>query len=143
VPVSKANINWTACSYTPVSASIINLTRISNGSFNYGGKLIKFSGDTDQYPTIIATPLQDPSASFTSADVGTFFGIVPNTVGVLAATLNDARSASGGAVVFSMANAVFENSSFTAAHAQFASITATWQAYSSDGVTPPLSFTRI
>lgn len=59
------------------------------------------------------------------------------------ATLNDAKGLTGGAVVFALANAVFENAEASGHHAQFATVAGTWQAYSSDGVTNPLSFTRV
>lgn len=140
---TKAQINWTAVSFTPTSASAIPITRVAAGMFGQGGHLIKFKGDTDQYPTIIACPDQEPHASFTTADIGTMMGIAPGTTGALAATLNDAKAQSGGSVVFALANAVFENADSSAQHAQFATVTGTWQGFSSDGSTDPLSFTRV
>ena len=140
--ISRANINWTAVAFTPASASAIPITRVTAGMFGQGGQLIKFKGDTDQYPTIIAAPTVEPNASFTTADVGTMMGFAPGTGGSLAATLNDAKAAVGGAVNFTLSNAVFETASATAQHAHFATVTGTWQAFSSDGVTNPLAFTR-
>ena len=140
---SRANINWTGVSFTPTSASAVAITRVTSGMFGQGGRLIKFKGDTDRYPTIIACPDQEPHASFTTADIGTMMGFAPGTAGVLAATLNDATLQTGGAVVFALANAVFENCDSTGQHAQFATCTATFQAYSSDGSTAPLSFSRV
>lgn len=134
---SRVQANW-----TNVQHGSTPLTRITTGSFGQGGQLLKFKGDTDQYPTVIANLDNEPHASFSSADVGTFMGIAPGTTGTLAATLNDARQVVGGAVVFAMINAVFENADTSAAHAQWGNVTGTWQAYSSDGVTNPLSFTR-
>lgn len=135
---TKAQINWTA-----VSHGSTNLTRVTNAMFGQGGSLIKFKGDTDQYPTIIANVHNEPHASITTADVGTLMGIPPGTTATLNATLNDAKAATGGAVVFALANAVFENADTQAQHAQFATVTGTWQAFSSDGSTNPLSFTRV
>jgi hypothetical protein len=140
--ISRAQINWTGVSFTPTGGSATSITRVTAGMFGLGGHLIKFKGDTDQYPTIIASPTQEPHASFTTADVGTMMGFSPGTGGSLTATLNDAKAVAGGAVVFALANAVFENASAMGQHAQFATVTGTWQAYSSDGVTNPLSFTR-
>jgi hypothetical protein len=139
---SRAQINWTGVSFTPTSASAVAITRVTAGMFGLGGQLIKFKGDTDQFPTIIASPTQEPHASFTTADVGTVMGFGPGTAGTLAATLNDAKLQTGGAVVFALNNAVFENATANGQHAQFANVTATWQAFSSDGSTNPLSFTR-
>lgn len=135
---TKAQINWTSVTWAST-----NITRVTTGGFRQGGRLIKFKGSTDIFPTIIAAPDIEPSASFTTADVGTVMGFTPGNTGTLSATLNDAMGASGGAVVFALINAVFETADTTAQHAQFASVTGTWQAFSSDGVTNPLSFTRV
>ena len=118
------------------------ITRVTNASVGQGGNLIKFKGDTDVFPTIIAMVDQEPHASITTADVGTMMGFIPGAAGSLVMTLNDAKTASGGAVNFTLANAVFENADTQAQHAQFGSVTGTWQAYSADGSTNPLSFTR-
>jgi hypothetical protein len=134
---TKAQINWASVSFGSTS-----ITRITTGGFGQGGKLVRFKGDTDLYTTIIANVTNEPNATFTTADVGTVMGISPGTTNTLTATLNDAKSATGGAVVFTMINAVFENADTKAQHAEFGTVTGTWQAFSSDGVTNPLSFTR-
>jgi hypothetical protein len=139
---TKAQLNWTSVSFTPTGGSATAITRVTAGTFGQGGQLVKFKGDTDLYPTVIAAPTTEPHASFTTADVGTMMGFAPGTTGALAATLNDAKGAVGGAVVFALANAVFENADTSGRHGQFASVIGTWQAFSSDGVTNPLSFTR-
>jgi hypothetical protein len=135
---TRAQINWASVTFGSTS-----ITRITAGGFGQGGKLLRFKGDTDMYSTVIANVNNEPSATFTTADVGTIMGIAPGTTNTLAATLNDAKGATGGSVVFTMINAVFENADTTAHHAQFGSVTGTWQAFSSDGVTNPLSFTRV
>jgi hypothetical protein len=135
---TRAQINWASVTFGSTS-----ITRITTGGFGQGGKLLRFKGDTDMYSTVIANVNNEPSATFTTADVGTIMGITPGTTNTLAATLNDAKGATGGSVVFTMINAVFENADTTAYHAQFGSVTGTWQAFSSDGSTNPLSFTRV
>jgi hypothetical protein len=134
---TKAQINWSAVSFASTA-----ITRVTNASVGQGGNLIKFKGDTDVFPTIIAMVDQEPHVSVTTADVGTMMGFIPGASGTLLATLKDSKGASGGDVNFTMANAVFENADTQAQHAQFGSVTGTWQAYSSDGSTNPLSFTR-
>jgi TctA family transporter len=141
--VTRAQINWTGVGFTPTTGSAVPITRVTAGMFGLGGHLIKFKGDTDQYPTIIACPDQEPHCSFTTADVGTMMGFQPGTTGAIAAQLNDAKAQTGGAVLFAMVNAVFESADGSGSHAQFATTTGTWQAFSSDGVTNPLSFTRV
>ena len=83
---TKAQINWTAVEFasTPI-------TRVTNASVGQGGSLIKFKGDTDLYPTIIANVDNEPHMSITTADVGNLMTIVPGTAGTLTATLNDAK----------------------------------------------------
>ena len=134
---TKAQMNWASVSFGSTA-----ITRVTSGSFTQGGKLLKFAGDTDVFTTIIANVNNQPSASFTTADVGTIMGIAPGSTNTLSATLNDAKGATGGAVVFTMINAVFENADTQAAHGQIGSVTGTWQAFSSDGTTSPLSFAR-
>ena len=134
---TKAQINWASVTFGSTA-----ITRVTTGGFGQGGKLLKFKGDTDLYTTIIANVTNEPNATFTTADVGTMMGILPGTTNTLTATLNDAKGATGGAVVFTMINAVFENADTKAAHAEFGTVTGTWQAFSSDGSTPPLSFVR-
>lgn len=134
---TKAQINWASVTFGDTS-----ITRITTGGFGQGGKLLKFKGDTDIYSTIIANVDNEPHATFSTADVGTLMGFVPGSSNTLSATLNDAKGETGGAVIFSMINAVFENADTQAAHGQYGTVTGTWQAFSSDGVTNPLSFTR-
>jgi hypothetical protein len=133
-----AQINWTG-----VTHGTVPLKRITTMGFGQGGSLIKFKGDTDLYPSIIACADIEPHASATSADAGTFMGIVPGTDLTLTATLNDAKAQTGGAITFVMTHAVFENAEVNAAHAAYGSVTGSWQGYAVDGVTPPLIITRV
>ena len=135
---TKAQINWTGVEFASTA-----VTRVTNASVGQGGSLIKFKGDTDLFPTIIANVDNEPHMSITTADVGTMHSFSPGQVGTLTATLNDAKLQSGGGVVFTLSNAVFENADTQAQHAQFGSVTGTWQAYSTDGSTPPLVVTRV
>lgn len=138
---TKAQINVTACTWG-TSPSPTPLTRVTSISVGQAGGLVKFKGDTDVYPTIIANVDNEPNISITTADIGTLMGFSSGAVGTFTATLNDAKLATGGAVVFTMVNAVFETADSQAQHAQFGSVTASWQGYSSDGSTPPLSLAR-
>jgi hypothetical protein len=133
---SRANINWASVEFGTTAIS-----RISTGSFGYGGTLAKWKGDTDKFPTVIANVNNDPHASFTSGDVGVLMTIVPGTSGTLSAVMNDALGQTSGNVTFTLNNAVFENGDGQDQHAQFGTATGTWQAYSTDGVTNPLVVT--
>ena len=88
---TKAQINWTSVSFNSV-----NITRVTNASVGQGGQLIKFKGDTNIFPVIIANVDQEPHFSVTTADVGTMMGFTPGVTSTLAASLNDAKRRVGG-----------------------------------------------
>jgi hypothetical protein len=135
---SKAQMNWTGVAHGPTA-----ITRVTTMMFGQGGALVSHMGDGDQYPSIMASAKIEPHASVTSADVGTLFGILSGTIGTLTGTLADALKASGGAVVFAMANAVLENVNATGAHGTIANAVATFKAFATDGVTNPTSLSRV
>jgi hypothetical protein len=141
--ISRVQANWASVSFFPTGASSIPLTRITTGSFDQGGNLSKFKADVDLYTSLVAVLDVEPTASFTSADVGTFFGITPGSDGVLTATLNDAKLVSLGGVVFTCSHAVFGSAQASAAHAAFATVTGTWDMYAPDGQTPPITISRV
>lgn len=130
-------LNW-----SNVEFASTQLQRVTSIMFDQGGELIEFAGDNDRYPVVIANPMNKPRCSITSADVATLMGIAPGTSGSIVATQVDALEATGGSIVWTLANAVHENTQDTGAFGQFATATATFRAYSSDGTTNPLSFTR-
>ncbi len=134
---TKLQANWTAVQHNGVS-----ITRVTNMSFNRGGAVQLFSADTDHFTTVAANLMNRPSANLTSGDPGTVMGITAGTVGTLNATHVDALNASGGNIVYTLINAVLENVQTSGAHAQFGTCTASWQAFSSDGTSNPLSFGR-
>jgi hypothetical protein len=133
---SRAQINWAS-----VEFGTTTITRISTGSFGYGGTLAKWKGDTDRFPTVIANVDNDPHASFTSGDVGIMMNFTPGQTGSLSAVMNDALGVTSGNVTFVLNPAVFENADGQDQHAQFGTATGTWQGYSTDGVTNPLVVT--
>jgi len=109
---------------------------------NPGGTLVKFKGDTNIYPVVIANADNEPTVSITSGDVGTLYGIAIGATGTITGTLNDALQASGGAINFTVSNAVFRGPSMSAQHAAFASATGNWDCFSSDGTMSPIGITR-
>ncbi len=131
---TKLNINWTGVSFNSVA-----ITKVTNGSFGMGGTLLKFKGDTNVYSTVIASTDIEPHCSFTTGDINTMMNFTPGTAAAITATLNDALGQGAGNITFSSANAVFENADASAAHAQYGTVTGTWQFFSSDGVTNPLT----
>jgi hypothetical protein len=137
MPASKLQANWSG-----VAHGSTTISRVTQVSFSQGGSLTSFAADGDHYPTVVVNLMNKPKASITSADTATLMAIAPGTTASLTATHKDARGATGGDVLFVMANAVVENIDTAGGHGQFGSSTMTLVAYSSDGITNPLSFTR-
>ncbi|MGC8638732.1 MAG: hypothetical protein ACP5XB_02505 [Isosphaeraceae bacterium] len=134
---TKLQANWTG-----VSLGSTSITRVNQVSFSQGGSLATYAADGDHYPTVVVNLMNNPSASVTSADTGTLMGIAPGTCGTFSATHKDALKATGGDILYVMANAVVENVQTAGSHGQFGTSSMSLLAYSSDGVTNPLSFTR-
>jgi hypothetical protein len=132
-------LNW-----TNVQFASTNITRVTSVMFSQGGELIEFSGDNNRYPVVIANSINRPRCSITSGDVYTLTNpavLAPGMSGTIIASQLDALGASGGTVDWQLQNAVHENTDNTGQWGQFATATATFRAYSSDGVTNPLSVT--
>jgi hypothetical protein len=137
VAATKLQSNWTAVTHGTTS-----ITRVTQVNFTQGGSLSSFAADGDHYPTVIVSLLNKPGATVTSSDTAALMGLSPGTVASFSATHKDAKGATGGDIVYVMANAVVENVDTSGSHGQFGTATMSLLGYSSDGVTNPLSFTR-
>lgn len=135
-------LNWTAVGFTPSGGSLTTFTRVTSVTFTTGGQLMPFAGDDDRFPTVLVNSMNMPSATVTSGNIAQLFGFAPGTRGTLTATHKDARGASGGDIVYTLANAVVATNDASGQHANYGSGTLPFQAFSSDGSTNPLSFTR-
>lgn len=134
---TKLNINWTGVAHGSTS-----ITRVSTVSFSQGGTLIEYAGDTDKFSTVIVAGVGKPTASITTSDPAVVMGIASGTTATVTATHKDAKLASGGDILYSLANAVAQNATTNGAFNQPGTGTITFMAFSSDGSTNPLSFTR-
>lgn len=137
MPASALQMNWTNVQFATTS-----LTRVTSVAFSQGGELIEFAGDNNRYPVVIANNINRPRCTLTSGDVATLMAISPGTSGTITATQNDALAAVGGAVNWTMTNAVHQSTDENGHWGHFATATATFRAYAADGATNPLSFTR-
>lgn len=137
MPATGVQANWAAVSFnsTPIK-------RVTNVTFDRGGSTTAFRGDTDVYPTVIASLAQNPGCTITTADVAALMGIADGASGTITATHKDARAATGGDVVYVLSNAVFETASANGPQGAFGTVQASFKAYSTDGTTNPLAFTR-
>jgi hypothetical protein len=130
-------LNW-----SNVTFGAATIARVTNVGLSLGGELLGFAGDNNRYETVIANTINRPSVSITSADVSTLMNFGPGTSGTITATQLDALGATNGAVNWTIVNAVHGNTDDSGPWGNWATATANFRCYSSDGSTNPFSFTR-
>jgi ribosomal protein L2 len=139
---TKRYMNWTAVSFTPTGGSQTAITGVTSIAIDSGGTLARFSGDGDRYSTTVVNDHNEPVVTIHSADLAAIRANAVGVVGTFAATHNDARNgANAGAITYTLTNAVIANCPLQGAHRQFGQGTLTITAFSSDGITNPLSTT--
>ena len=137
---TKRFLNWTGVSFTPVGGSPVAITGVTSVSIDSGGSLLKFAGDGDRFNTTVVNDFNEPVISVQAADLAAIRSYPVGTVGTFIATHNDARNGTGsGAITYTMSNAVIASNSVKGSHRQFGQGTLTLTAFSTDGVTNPLS----
>jgi hypothetical protein len=135
-------MNWTGVTFTPAGGSAIPLKRVNSVNFDPGGQLLPYSGDGDRYPTAMVLAMSSPTASLSTSNISQISALAIGTVGTLVAIANDAVNGiltGGGAITYTLINAVVAGTPWGGQHAQFGTANLTFQAYSSDGSTTPLS----
>lgn len=140
--MTNLQLNWTSVQIVTAGPTTTPFSRVTSVTFSQGGELIEFAGDDNRYPVVIANNINRPRCSITSGDVATLMGLSPGLVGTISATQKDALGVAGGDTVWTMNNAVHQNTDDTGQWGHFATATATFRAYATDGATNPLSFTR-
>jgi hypothetical protein len=132
--------NWSGVTYTPAGGSAVPITNVDSIDNDPGGQLSAYSGSANRFPIVIANLMNKPTVSVKSSNIGVLAALIPGTVGVLVAILNDALNGAGvasGALQFTWSNCVVRNNPFSGAHASYASGTASFECFSTDGVTSP------
>ena len=138
--VSKRFMNWSGVSFTPIGGSATAIGGVTSVTIESGGNIAKFSGDGDRYPTIVVNDFNEPSVTIQTADLAAVRANPVGTIGTLTATHNDAKSGTGsGAITYTLTNAVVASNQVGGIHRHFGQGTITFAAYSTDGVTNPLS----
>lgn len=142
--MAKTNLqtNWSGVSFTPSGGSLTAILKIKNVNIDPGGSLAPNSADADKFPTTIVCLMSNPKVNIGSYDVAGLQGFSPGQVGTVGATFNDAKAATGGSIVYTVINAVVENNPGGGEHAQYGEGTLSFLAFSTDGVTSPISFSR-
>ncbi len=128
--------------FASVSFAGTPVTRVTSLTFSQGGSLISFAGDNARYAQVVANNMNNPSCTITSGDVATLYNFNAGSQGTILGTQIDALAASGGNIIWTGINAVHGNTDNSAPFSQFATATATFQHYSADGSTNPVSFSR-
>ncbi len=137
---TKRFMNWTGVTFTPLNGSPTPITGVTSIQIDSAGSLQKFSGDGDRYSTTVVNDFSDPTVTVHSADLAAVQSFPVGTVGTFTATHNDAKNGAGtGAVTYTLANAVVASCQVHGAHRQFGHGSVTFAAFSTDGVTNPLS----
>jgi hypothetical protein len=133
-------MNWTGVSFTPVGGAPTPINGVTSIRIDTGGSLLKFAGDGDRYSTTVVNDFNDPTVAVRSADLAAVIAYPVGTVGTFIATHNDAMNGSGtGAITYTLQNAVVASHPVQGSHRQFGQGELTFTAYSTDGVTNPLS----
>jgi hypothetical protein len=137
---TKRFMNWTGVSFTPTGGSSTTITGVTSVAIDSGGSLAKFAGDGDRFVTAMVNDFNDPTVTVHAADLSAIRANPVGTVGTLTATHNDAKNGVGtGAVTYTLTNAVVASCQVQGAHRQFGQGSVTFAAFSTDGVTNPLS----
>lgn len=140
VTATNRFMNWTGVTFTPLNGTPTLIKGVTSIHIESGGSLVKFSGDGDRYSTTVVNDFNDPTITIQTADLASVSSFPVGTVGTFTATLNDARNGSGtGAMVYTLTNAIIASNPVQGKHRQFGLGVLTMTAYSSDGVTNPLS----
>lgn len=140
---TKRQMNWSAVGFTPTAGVLSTASGVTQVAIKTGANLLKFSGDGDRGPSTVVCDYNEPSIEVTTADLAWLLGLIPGTVGALTATHNDAKLAVGGGIVYVLTPCVVESPQAGGQHRQIGSGTANFVGVFADGVTNPLSYTRV
>ena len=137
---TKRFMNWTGVTFTPLNGTPTLISGVTSVHIETGGTLAKFAGDGDRYSTTVVNDFNDPTITIQTADLISVSSFTVGTIGTFTATFNDARNGTGtGAIVYTLTNAIIASNPVQGKHRQFGLGVLTMTAYSSDGVTNPLS----
>jgi hypothetical protein len=140
VSATKRFLNWTGVTFTPVGGQPTVLTGVTSVAIDSGGSLLKFAGDGDRYNTTVVNDFNDPTITVQAADLAAIRANPVGIVGTFTATHNDAKNSTGsGSITYTLSNAVIAQANVKGSHRQFGQGTLVLSAFSSDGVTNPLS----
>ena len=137
-------VNTVTVGFTPLGGSLSPVARITKSSFDGGIQNISFKGDGDLFDTYQGNVSQVPSITLEGGDVGSLLNSSAGVIGTLSGIWPDARNGKGSgsyALSWSLANCQLSDKSSQSPHANLASGSNSFTAFSSDGTTNPFTFT--
>lgn len=144
MPATNRFINISSMSFTPSGGSLTAMKGVQSVSRNHNAQEERGSGDGDFFDTFAGVVASNPSVNVEFLNIAALNGVAVGTVGTLTWTENDARNgatASGGGLIYTLANAVYQGPQTNSPHRKLATATIQFTSYSSDGTTNPLSVT--
>jgi hypothetical protein len=131
---------WSAVTFA-IGNNTTTITKVTDVQIDYGVTLKGFQGDNDRYMTTKVATLNEPKATVSSGNIGILNGLA-GASGTFSATHNDVKAASGGAIVYTLINALAGSVTASGAVGEYGQGSLPIESFSSDGSTSPLSFTR-
>ena len=133
--------SFSGVSITPQGGSAILLKETTRLRIIRRENLEEWQGSGDQFSTLFAVSKSDRGCSIEGADINLHLTIPANTACAITGTILHPKNGTGeGALTFTLANAVLQDSSFGAESRRFAGGGVEFLAYSSDGTTDPMTF---
>lgn len=146
MPATNRYMNTSGWGFTPTSGSLVNLTGVTNYSFDEGISTKKESADFDQFPTVSVNDFRDPTITLDTLDAFALETQAAGVKGTLVGTIRDAyngATVSGGGRTVTMTNCQLQGRTSTHAHREYGRRQLVFGAISSDGATHPVSTTAL
>lgn len=136
---SKRQMNWSNVSFTPTGGSVVNITGVMSVKYDDGSSMLKISGDSDRYNSLIVNDFNEPKITVETTDTSALLSLPSGTTGTFVATNNDAKNGSGsGAITYTFLSIVTGNS-VQGKHRAYGMGSLELEGYSIDAQTNPLS----
>ena len=140
MPATKLYMNWTGVTVTPNGGSAINLTGVTDVSFNRSGTNKPFFGDNRQHARAIRTTNQARSVSISCGDLSALDSVAIGTVCTVVGTLNDLHNGTGsGARTYTAINAVLSSKPDGSSNDEYAGTTYSFDCFGSALDADPIS----
>ncbi len=135
-------IGWSAAVWSPATGSPVTITRVTDVKVNRDASAETFKGDLAKFTQAIAVPMQKRTITVTSADIAALMAIPQGADGGFSVKLADSKNgiaAGGGGVTITLTSCVVMDNTANGQHAKFGSAQITFEGYSADGSTDPLT----